>query len=202
MEDLGDVLERADHLEASDLVDSAAGLVVDGAQEFEAPFGVLVDPLDELDGPFSRSDDEQAAGVEPLPAEIVGAHEDDRFLQPDEPCAQAHEQEEELPAHEGQLEEEDEGAEEQEGHDRGLGDGPEDLEVGPRPRRVVHPVRVEGQDPIRDGEDQGQPVAEQGKGRLGEQMIEPEGEKVGQGQDAGVREKDEPAENGLLFLKH
>ena len=169
MEDPGDVFERADHVEPPDLVDTAAGLVVDGAEELETPFGMLVDPLDELGGPLSRSHDQHATGVKTLATDIMRAHENDRLLEPDEEEAQGHEEQEELPAHEGQLEQEDEGAQEKKGHDGGFDHRPEDLEVRARPRRLIHAVRIKGHAPVGNGNDQCQPVvSEEGRGhRIG-----------------------------------
>ena len=157
VEDPGDVLERADDLQPADPVDAAAGLVVDGPEDLEAPLRMLVDLPDELDGPLARPDDQQTPRVEALAADVVRAHEDGRLLEPDEEEAQAHEEEEEEPAHEGQLEEEDERPEQQERHDRGLDDGPEDLEIGARPHGLIHAVGVERQAPVGDGEGEGQP---------------------------------------------
>ena len=75
-------------VEPPDLVDAAAGLVVDGPEDLEAPLRMLVGLLDEFDGPLPGPHDQQAPRVEALAADIMRAHEDDRLLEPDEQEAQ------------------------------------------------------------------------------------------------------------------
>ncbi len=118
MKDAGDVLEAPEDRQPADLMNATAGLVIDGPDDFETPFWMPVDPLHELNGPLSGSHDQQTPCIETLAADIMRAHEDGRFFDPNEQQAEANEQKEKQPAHERQLEQEDEGAEHQEGHDR------------------------------------------------------------------------------------
>jgi hypothetical protein len=113
MQDFRNFFECAYDFDSIDEFYSPARLIVDGAQNLEAPFWMIVDFPDKARRPPTRANDQESSLIEALPAHGMHDKIDNRFFRKDKNKTRYGEDYEKHPAHKVQLEKKDEHAESQ-----------------------------------------------------------------------------------------
>jgi hypothetical protein len=80
MKNGAEVLQVPDYVHAVHAFDSTAGFVLNGADDSESPFRMVVDLPEEQFGSSSSSDDEELTEIKAAPARLVHDDENEYFL--------------------------------------------------------------------------------------------------------------------------
>jgi len=132
------------------LFHASAGLVIDRAEDLEAPIRMFLDHLDKFGGPLSCPDDKDPSVVVSPPARKVGRAKNQAFLQKQQACGVKHKEDKEQPADVFDLQKENNGTKGKNRKNGAFDDRPQKFEKISRPHGLVHAVDVQHPHPERN----------------------------------------------------